>query len=413
MDALREIEELVAFEGRWPGTDAERRAASHLAERLKALGRDADVEPTSVWPNYPITHAIHALLAIVGSVIAVYSAVAGTAVVLVAAVSTFGDLTAGFHLFRRLTGRRASQNVVSREDNGKAGKLVLSAHYDAARTGAVFGRRALERSAVLGKLIRRTIGPFEPFFWSMMVILACSAVRLLGIESTPLTIVQFIPTVVLIATVPLLIDIALSPVVPGASDNASGVATVLRLAERYGGELEHFDVWVVFPGAEEALLLGMREFVRKHRRELERERTVYLNIDIAGNGTVRYMTKEGFVIAYRYHPALIELCDGVREADEEENRFAARPLVSRSATDAFAARAAGYPAITISCRNALDYAPNYHQLTDTPDKIELEALERAYGFCCELIDRLDERIGPDLERDTDQTALAESGADGV
>jgi len=32
---------------------------------------------------------------------------------------------------------------------------------------------------------------------------------------------------------------------------------VLRLAERYGGDLDHFDVWVLFPGAEEGLVLGM------------------------------------------------------------------------------------------------------------------------------------------------------------
>jgi peptidase M28-like protein len=413
VDALREIEELVAFEGRWPGTDAERRAAAHLADKLRSLGREADVEPMSVWPNYPITHAIHALIAIASSVLSVYSAAAGTALVLFAAISTFGDLTGSFLLVRRLTGRRASQNVFSRERARKPGKLVLVAHYDAARGGAVFSRRALERRAVLGKLIRRPIGPFEPFFWSMMVILVCCSIRLFGVESTALTVVQFVPTVILIASVPLLLDIALSGVVPGASDNASGVATVLRLAEHYGGELRHFDVWVAFPGAEEAFLLGMRELVRKHRRELDAERTVFLNVDIAGNGTVRYMTKEGFVIAYRYHPALIELCDQIAESDEEEMRFGARRMVSRMATDGLAARAAGYPAITITCRNALDYAPNYHQPTDTPDRIELEALDRAYWFCCELIERLDEQVGPDLVRSTEDTELAERGPDRI
>ena len=34
VDAMQEIEALVAFEGRWPGTDAERRAAGHLERRL-------------------------------------------------------------------------------------------------------------------------------------------------------------------------------------------------------------------------------------------------------------------------------------------------------------------------------------------------------------------------------------------
>ena len=44
IDPMQEIEDLVAFDGRWPGTDAERRAALHLEGRLNALGRDAEVE---------------------------------------------------------------------------------------------------------------------------------------------------------------------------------------------------------------------------------------------------------------------------------------------------------------------------------------------------------------------------------
>jgi hypothetical protein len=387
IDAMREIEELVAFEGRWPGTDAERRAARHLEERLGEAGRDVEVEPTSIYPNYAVTHAIHALIAIVGSVLSVTVPVAGAALVLFAAISTFGDLTGTFFLVRRLTGRRASQNVTSREDSDKRGVLVLSAHYDAARGGAVFGRKALERRATIGKLIRRGLGPFEPFFWSMFVVLLCAIVRLVGIDPMPLTIVQFIFTVVLIASIPLLIDIALSDVVPGANDNASGVATVLRLAERYGGRLEHFDVWVVFPGAEEGLLLGMREWMSAHRGELDPERTIFLNVDVAGHGTVRWIEKEGFVVAMKYHPTLVEMCEEIGDG---------RGMVSRNATDALMARAAGFPAITITARNALDYAPNWHQPTDTLDRIDPEALDRTYDFCCALVERLDDSIGPEL-----------------
>lgn len=389
MDALIEIEELVAFEGRGVGTDSERRAANHLRERLEALGRDAEVQPIAVHPNWPITHALHAVLAVVGSVVSVDVPVAGAAILLAVAVSAFGDLTGSFHLVRRLTGRRASQNVVSREESDKPGTLVLVAHYDAGRTGAVFGRRAVERRAAIGKLLRRPLGPAEPFFWSIAVILACTLVRLLDVDALALTIVQFIPTVVLIVCVPLLIDVALSGVVPGANDNASGVATVLDLAERYGGALEHFDVWVLFPGAEEALMLGMREWLAAHRRELDPTKTIFLNLDKVGSGTVRYTTKEGFVIATAYHPTLVELCD-------EIDGYGARRVVSRSVSDAHAARVRGYPAITISCLNALDYAPHYHRPTDTPDRLDPDALERASGFCSELIELIDARVGPEL-----------------
>ena len=374
MSAMEEIEELVAFEGRAPGSDAERRAARHLEGRLASLGREAETEPTSVHPNFPVTHAIHALLAIVGSVLSVNVPVAGAAVVLFAAVSTFGDLYGSFYLVRRLTGRRASQNVTSAERSDKPGVLVLSAHYDAARTGAVFNRR-------------RPLGPFQLFFWAMFVVLCCTMLRVAGLEGTPLTVVQFIPTVVLIGSIPLLVDVALSPVVPGANDNASGVATVLRLAERYGEKLEHFDVWVVFPGAEEALLLGMRAWLKQHKGELDPERTVFLNVDIAGNGSVRFMRKEGFVVAMRYHPELIRLCEEIGDGEG---------MTSRNATDALMARSAGFPAITITSRDARGYARNWHQLTDTPDRIDPDALEETYAFCCSLVERIDGEIGPEL-----------------
>ena len=52
-----------------------------------------------------------------------------------------------------------------------------------------------------------------------------------GLDATWLNAVQAIPTIVLIVAAFLLIDIALSEIVPGAYDNASGVAAVLSAAE--------------------------------------------------------------------------------------------------------------------------------------------------------------------------------------
>src|SRR2546423_15205047 len=89
VDPLREIEALVEFEGRWPGTDAERRAAVHLVERLRALGRDAELEPTRVRPGYPLTYVINALLGFAGSVVSVGQPLICIVVMLVAAVSTY------------------------------------------------------------------------------------------------------------------------------------------------------------------------------------------------------------------------------------------------------------------------------------------------------------------------------------
>jgi Peptidase family M28 len=387
VDPLPEIEALVAHHARAPGSDAERRAARHLAERLRELGREVRTEPIAIWPRWPLTHVVHAVAGIAGSVLAVGSPLAGAIVLLVVAVSAFGDLTGVLPLLRRATGRRASQNVVSPEDGGRPGTLVLVAHYDAGRSGFAFGH--------LGRL---RVGPFEPFFWALLVLLACAVLRLVGADATPVTVVQYLATIVLIVSVPLLADVALSGVVPGANDNASGVAAVLGLAERYGGDLDHFDVWVLLTGAEEGMELGMRAFLRAHRRALPRGTTAFLCVDEVGHGTVRYARREGYVLGQRHNRALVELCDQIAEEDDAgDRRYGARSLASRTASDAYAARAAGYPAVSVTCRGARDGAPYHHLPGDTVENLDPDSLERAFGFCSELIELIDERLGPELE----------------
>ena len=394
MDTRTEIEELVAFAERGPGTDAERRASQHLVRRLRSLGREADVEATWIRPGWPLAWTAYVLTGLVGSVAATQAPVAGAAIAAVALVVAVTDVS-GLHIGRRITGRRASQNVVSAESGDRPGTLVLVAHYDAPRTGYVFGRIA-ERRAAFGRRTGRPIGAFEPIVWSLAIVLACALLRVGGIEGMPVAIVQFVATVTLIVAVPLLADIALSSTGPGASDNASGVATVLRLAERYGGDLDNFDVWVLLTGGEEALAEGMREFMRRHRRELDPTTTIFLNVDTVGNGTVRYSRREGPLVAARLHPRVLELCDQIAAEDADEGRYGARPITIRAVTDAVVVRRARFPTVTVTCRNAIDHAPNLHRHSDTPERIDDDALERAFGFCSELIELIDESIGPEV-----------------
>jgi hypothetical protein len=446
IEARHEIEALVGFEGREPGSDAERRAAEHLVERLDGLGRKAETEQIDVWPNWPATYALHTALAILGSVLSVSVPVLGAALALIATVLTFLDANGTVITTRRLLGRRASQNVLSPEDGEKGGRVVLVAHYDAGRGGLAFASRLQERRAALGQTLRRPIGPLEPLFWAMVWVLVCCLVRLPGIESFILTVIQFVGTVVLILALPLLLDTAFARPSPGANDNASGVATVLRLAERYGGELEYFDLHVLLTGSQEALALGMRAHLKRRRGELDPERVVFLNVDEVGRGTVRFTEREGLILALETHKQLVDLCEEIvedqeesdedqqesdedqQESDEDQeesgddqeesgedqeegqkdaDRPGARGMISRTTSDAFAARGAGFPAITITCKGRLDYTPGHHSPSDTPDRIDDEALERAYGFCCELIERLDATIGPDLEKTVEETHLKE------
>jgi hypothetical protein len=252
------IRELCAFEGRGPGTDAERRAAQALAGRLRAIGRRVDIEPFFSHPQYALVHLIHALLGIAGSLLATVQPAVGFALVLFAAASTYLDLNTRLYLVRSLLFRRVSQNVVSPGNRPDApARLILMAHYDAARTGYVFSK-ASKRIRRLPERARLGLGPFRLFFWlGLAPLLPILGARMAGFDATWLNAVQAIPTIVLIIAAFLLIDIALSEIVPGAYDNASGVAAVLSAADELTADPPpNLDVWIVLTGAEESFCEG-------------------------------------------------------------------------------------------------------------------------------------------------------------
>ena len=179
------INELCACEGRGPGTDAERRAANLLAGRLQRMGRRAEIEPFFCHPQYALVHLIHAAIAIAGSIVATVQPAVGFALVFAAAISTYLDLNTRLYLVRGLLFRRVSQNVVSPGDRpGAAARLILVAHYDAARTGYIFSK-ASGRIRRLPERVRLGLGPFRLFFWAGLApLLPILGARMAGVDAT-------------------------------------------------------------------------------------------------------------------------------------------------------------------------------------------------------------------------------------
>ena len=384
------IRELCSIEGRGPGTDAERRAANMLGGRLRAMGRSVHVEPTYVHPQYALVHALHAALAVAGSVLVTVDPAIGFALVLLAATSMYLDLNTRFYLARSLFFRRASQNVVSPGDRPEAPmRLVLVAHYDAARSGYVFGERGLRAARRLSERGRLLLGPWRLIFWGGMApLLAILGARMAGFEPGWISIVQLFPTVLLVVAVFLLLDIALSAIVPGAYDNASGVAAVLSAAERLQAEPpQNLDVWVLLTGAEECLDEGMRAFLRDNRKRLDFERTVFLNVDSVSYGSVHYITSEGPVISTAMDPTLIELCEALSAADPGNPARAVRSPVS---TDALPIAVRRRRTVTVTGLADGLPPPWYHSHEDTPDRVVPQALTRCTDFVvglARLVDR--------------------------
>jgi hypothetical protein len=390
------IRRLCSFEGRRAGTDAERRAANDLAKRLRTGGRRVDVEPIYVHPQWAVVHAGHCALAVAGGLAALEWPPIGFVVVLLAAVSMYLDLNGRLYLLRSVFFRRGSQNVVARGTRGASAgapaRVVLCAHYDAARTGRAFDLGPSAFAARLQRAIPLPIGPFRILFWSLALLLPVLGARMAGIEANWLSLLQLLPTLVLIAGAFLLVDIALSPVSPAANDNASGVATAISLAEDLDAHPPaNLDVWILLTGGEEALEEGMRSFLRAHRDDLPRESTYFVCLDTVGDGDVRFKTAGGWVVTFEMDQHLAELCEAIATTDGDRPR--GRALRDGYGGDGVLARTRRYRATTITCVPAEGHVPHQHTLEDVPERIDPDALERSHGFALDLIRLLDRDVG--------------------
>ncbi|HEY8466271.1 MAG TPA: M28 family peptidase [Solirubrobacterales bacterium] len=391
---VADVEALCGFEGRRPGTDAERRAANHLARRLRELGWRADVEATYVHPQAALIWAAHCALGFAASVIALPLPPVGFALALVAAASLYLDLNTRLYLLRTLFFRRGSQNVVARGRSREApARLLIVAHYDVARTGQLFFGRSLERATRATRLFG--FDPPRIPFWSLALLVPILGARVAGLDSAAIGAIQVLPTLALLVAGFALLDIEYSPASPGANDNASGVAVALALAsELRANPPANLDPWVVLTGGGESPMEGMRAFLRAHRDELDRRRTFVIALDAVGRGELRYVASEGLAVAYPADARLLELAQAVAETGD----VPAAPERSGFAGEALAARVRGLRALELTAAEPGDALPShYHLPTDTPEHIDPDALTRARDFALALVRALDRDVGRELD----------------
>lgn len=383
MPASETIERLVGEQGRLPGSDADRHATDYLTAELERLGREVEIDEIRVRPDHHFAHAICVALAIAGSVISTWSAPAGVIVLLAAAASMYLDLTARFYSFRTLLPRRTTHNLTSPGSSPEASaRVVLVAHHDAGRTGLLYARFGGRLPGLLGRLA----GPLDLIFWTIGLALVLAAVRILIGDPGWLTALQFLTAIVLAIELLLLVDAGLSDPSPGAVSNAAGVAAALELVKRVDADRpQRLDLQIVFTGAEQGLMLGMRDWLRQRDSQLRRQLNFFINLDTLGAGAVRYITAEGYVAVYEHNHDLIDLCSRVAAENDVE------PHIWRRGSDAVLPAIKGHPSVTICSLDEQDRAPT-DTSADTVDAVDLESLEHAIDFTEALIRRMDQQL---------------------
>lgn len=171
-------------------------------------------------------------------------------------------------------------------------------------------------------------------------------------------------------------DIARSPIVPGANDNLSAVALIVALAERLRDRpVQGVRVLLVSLGAEEQLQGGIYGFIARHKSQLDRDHTYFLNFDTVGSPELIMLEGEGTTIMEDYYHRPFR--DLVARAAERADAPLRRGLRSRNSTDAVIMSRGGYPTACFSSFDRHKALSNYHQMSDTPENVVYETVVHA------------------------------------
>jgi hypothetical protein len=359
-----DIEELAAIE-RGSASPGEQRSAEWVATRLREQGAgDVRTEPFAYQGTFAHAQGIHFAVGLLAAL--------GRRRLLAAATLASFELeySGRQQLLRGLLPKGTGFNVTGRLPAiGPVERtLVLVAHHDAARTGAMWD----PRMSRLGDRAAARTGKRASLALLPEAALMAAALGL-----------RRLPAAVLGLALALLVDQARSPVVPGANDNASGVAALLGIARDLSGSRPaSVRVVLLSAGSEETMLEGMGAFLGRHRDELDPARTLVVCLDQLGWDRLLLRDSEGVLRRYRSRPEDVDLL--VDAADVASVRVeVARSFVSPS--DGLAARWAGFPTLFLSSAAANGGYPHYHRPSDVPANVNIETVLAARRLCTQLV----------------------------
>src|SRR3954454_25272094 len=359
-DAIRN---LASFE-RASASPGEQRAAEWIAEKFRELGLEPVVEEGRAHGGFWWPLGLLNAVAVVGAFLR--PRWLGRLLAAVAAVAMVDDLDHRSRWFRRaFLPHRPTFNVHAVAGDADAQRTVLVvAHHDAAHGGRIFDVTLMKSIHDRWPKLYDRFDRWPPLMWA---VIAAPILAALGERRHSVRLG--------LGTIGGMVDIARSPVAPGANDNLAAVGALLALARRLRDEpVDGLRVILLSTGSEESNSEGMQEYGRAHFAELPRETTDVIALECLGSGTVTVAESEGFLVPHHYDAGLKDLAtDCARRLGVEVRRG----LHIVFASDAQIPLHAGYRAMTLAASDELKLPANYHKPTDTADNLDLDCLDRA------------------------------------
>ncbi len=371
--------------GRAPGSPGERSASRYVEREFKGMGLDPELQRfrtpvTTAWSEL----LVHFIL-IIGVII--FSLFSILAYVLIFFGFVFFLLEEfGRSPFAWLQSFAKSENVVTRVSaREKASrKLVIVAHVDSPRS-------ALYYQPELARFYRIfTIIDFICMAFLFMLFTFSFGGFILKMEASALNLfwkIGLIPLVVpLVALIALAQKAFAGKPIPGANDNASGVAVLLELARTYSRRHpQNLELWLVATGAADAGGMGIKRLLSKNRRQLRG--SYYIVLDKVGSGLPVCFKKEGVIFPFRANRKLTSVVKEVFKVHPHYANGFKKNRLYRSESVQLLSR--GKKAITIGTCEKRGCPPNWRWRKDDLDNIDPRSMRLTLDLVRSMVDALD------------------------
>jgi hypothetical protein len=175
---------------------------------------------------------------------------------------------------------------------------------------------------------------------------------------------------------------------PGANDNASAVGTVLALAQRLKAQpMQNTEVWLAFTGCEETSGDGMLALIEEYGPALKE--ALFVDFEMVGIGDeISYIRQEGNIRPLTIPP---ETEAFIKQAGKQYGlKIAEAPLVGAATECSILWRHSFKAVCLIAHRKGSTLLPEWHRLTDTPDRLEVSSLERVHRLAWDVLQRFDQ-----------------------
>jgi hypothetical protein len=383
---LRDVVETLSSIHRPTASRGERRAAEWLLAKLRDHGAAGQIELDRVHGTFWWPLGLAAGAALVAGVATLRGRrLLGGALAAAMGAAALDDLPPGRRRLRGLLPQRTGTTVVTEMGPADADRtVILVAHHDAAHAGLVYHPAIPE--LVFGRapwLIQR-VDTSPPLFAPVVAIPALIGA---GAATGNRALVKA-GMAVAAGSAAALADIGSRETVPGANDNATGVAVLVAIARALSERPTESVRVMLVSTSEEALCEGMHVFARRHFAELPPESTFFLSIDTVGSPHLLVLRGEGMIRMREYPARALALLD---ELADELGISLFPNLRLRNATDGIYPLAAGYECASLCSCTDLKQPANYHWPTDTPENVDYGTVGDAVRLTESLVRRLDER----------------------